>query len=217
MKSKRWKLPFYNGPTLIPVDYRKGKTAKGKAAIAEAGRERSAVREKNRKQFIESFSSHTLFAAEDALNKWLTKRGWLVSSSGERKRNGIRLLSDEGFEDDREANVAERAHDAKTNVVAIMAACDASEIERLMWAYDAGIQHAEMIAYREKPGKAGRPPKVTVRDVEAAYQRFRANRKNNSTKETCALLAKAPYWVIKYKLTYQHYRKWRKWRKEKPQ
>jgi hypothetical protein len=134
-----------------------------------------------------------------------------VVASDEYERKGINLLSEAGFEEDKIANSVLRALSAKIGL-AVESYSDA-ELGIAMHAYDAGIQHAEMIAYREKPGRAGAPPKVPPDVVDAAYQRFVAKAGNASSTPTCVMLGKAPYWQHKHKLTYQHYRKWRLWRK----
>lgn len=202
MKKSPRKLPFYDGPALQPPDYLDAKTKAKRAALVDLIKNRDETGRKNIKQFVEACSVNTLLSDLSALDGWLNKRGWFTVSSGEYARNGISLLSDQGFNADREANSTLRALSAKTGIS--VETYSPHEIEIALTAYDAGIQQAEMIAYRSN---AGAPEKVTAEDVEAAFQRFRA--KHKSMKPTCALLGKSEYWSLLHKLTDQHYRKWR--------
>jgi hypothetical protein len=120
------------------------------------------------------------------------------------------LESAEGFKKHRTENTEKRSLDAKFAVAVDL--LSSKELDVAMAAYNAGVIHAEMIAYRDKAGAAGRPQRVTVQDVEAAYQRFIATKGNRPAGATGRRLGRAPYWTHARPLTPQKFTEWKKWR-----
>jgi hypothetical protein len=194
MKPK-WKMNAFTGPEVMRTD---------PAA--------TAILEGNRKQFRANLSTKTLNAAEFGFWHMLGKNGWKLTIEGWVRR-GVRLSSDEGFEKHRAENTEQRALDTKRAVGVDL--LTPRELDVAMAAYTAGWIHAEMIAYRDKAGAAGRPQRVTVQDVEAACQRFKAAKGNGRSTPTKERLGKSPYWIHQHKLTWQKYRGWKAWRATK--